>query len=198
MPDRKAKPGIEAHCADLESERQRRDAAENRKQQLIDEGDLLDLEAETTDGAARAKVADSYLGDSIENLTDAHLKPWQTYGAGRGSGASARSKRKPKLKRGRPFQTKEAEPRSMEIPTRTTSATKDRLSAYKLETGRNPSDVLMLFGEIYAAASNGNHAAALALRIVDSYARQTRVGEMDPGTRKLLSVVQKGLPKEAA
>ena len=193
MPDRKTISGIEAHFAGLESQRQRHDAAADEKQRKIREGDLLDVERE----AAQSTV-DPYLGDSIENLTDANLKPWRTYDASRRSGVSGRRRAKPKPKRGRPFDTKEAEPRSVQIPTRVTAITKDRLDTYNRETGRNASDWLMLSGMLLAAADNGNSGAKLALKIIDSYERECHVGELDPGSRKLLSVMQKGLPGEAA
>ena len=193
VPDRKTKSGIEAHFAGLESQRQRCDAAADEKQRKISNGALLDVEREPARG-----TVDPYLGDSVENLTDATLNPWKTYGAGRRSSVSGHRAAKPKPVRGRPFDTKEAEPREVQVPTRTTSITKGQLDKYKRETGRNASDVLMLFSDVLAASANGSSSAKMALMIIESYARKSHVGELDRESRKLLSVMLKGLPNEAA
>jgi hypothetical protein len=217
VPDRKVQSGIEAHFTDLQSQRQRSDEAAAAKQRKIDEGVLLDIDREiarsgadltgkSPDEIVRAlnnapeigTGVDSYLGDSVESLTDANLKPWKTYGASRHSASSNTRARKPKRERGRPFLTKESEPREIEVPTRVTQKTREHLRTYERETGHNPSDVLMMFADLHAAASNGNHSASFAVKIFTTYGRKIRVGELDKSTKKMLSVALKGLPEEAA
>jgi hypothetical protein len=178
---------IKARFAELDAEHRDNRAATIEKQRKIDRGELLDVDHEP--------ILDHYLGDTVENLTDAKLRPWQTYGA---KHRSSNRKGSAKSKRGRPFCTKESRPRGKTVTARVTNLTIDRLRGLKAEFGRNPADLLTILADLYAAAQDGNHAAKLVLKIAMTYGRRLDAVEVYADTRQLLSVAIKGLPPEAA
>ena len=217
MPDRKTKSGIEAHFKDLDSQRQRCDAAAAEKQRKIDGGKLLDLDREAarsgvdltgknpddivaalSDAQETDRAADPYMGDSAENLMDAHLNARETYGAKPRSGSGGRRGAKSsKRRRGRSFRTKECEPRIKTFTARGTESTSELLCKLKAETKLNNADLLLVNANLFADFLEGKEYAKIWLRIVKMRAKQIPLSELKAPNSELLSVTQKGWGEEA-